>query len=165
MKKQTLRRVAAIGMSLWHPTRTSPRLKYYHFHNLDRSDSNVASFAQIFYFVHNNLDESCLKMIKNTAGEIKPSGTGYTGLTLKPSYILLKVLHSVYKMLWYYWENGGVLSQQRWTVNVNICLCFLSTFPQKDSKHFKYISTHETSVNSLTSIQMLFPHFRRGKCR
>lgn len=102
-------------------------------------------------------------MVENTAGEIKPSGTGYTVLTLKMSYILLKLLHRIYKMHWYYWENRDVLNQQRWTINVNIYLCLLSTFPQKDSKHFKYISIHETSVNNLTSIQMLFPHFRRGK--
>lgn len=52
--EHTLRRVEAIGMSLWGSYRNGLRLQYHHLHNLGRSDSHVAFSIQIFYFVHNN---------------------------------------------------------------------------------------------------------------
>lgn len=46
-------------------------------------------------------------MVENTAEEIKSSVTGCTVLTLKLSYILLKLLHSAYKC-------SGIIKLKKW---------------------------------------------------
>lgn len=145
------------------PPGTRTRLKYHHLRNLGGSDSHVAPLCKLFpLFI----------IILPLNSRVYGRGDGILchrlyGAHTKYVFFLLKLLHRAYKMLWYYYgekKNGSVPSQQKWIVNISSYLCLLSTFFLKDSNHFKHISVPKTSVNNLTSTQLLLPNFTGGKC-